>query len=430
MTKIKVKPAKSMKGEILIGGDKSISHRAAIISAMATGETRIENFSPAADCASTLSCLESLGVTVKRDGSTIVIGGVGKTGFRPPTSPLDCGNSGTTMRLLAGVLAGQPFTSILIGDDSLSTRPMKRVIEPLSQMGAVIDAEGACAPLKIKGKSPLQAITFRPETASAQVKSCVLLAGLNAEGTTTLVEPISTRDHTERMLRWFGVDVFAGNDKITVSGRSNLKAKYLQVPADVSSAAFFIVAASCLAESDLILKNVGLNPSRTAILDVLSALGANIEIFNKSEACNEPVGDMRVCGGLSAARPASNKINGATIANLIDEIPVLAVFGTQASDGVEVRDAAELRVKESDRIAAVVTNLRLMNADIEQFPDGFRVCKSSLRGAKLESFGDHRIAMAFSVAGLLAEGETEIKNADIAAVSFPTFFRVLETVAI
>ena len=437
---MKIQPAERLKGEILLPGDKSISHRAAIFAALAEGETRIENFATNADCASTLSCLENLGVEIRRENSTIFIKGAGKNGFVKPAKKLDCGNSGTTMRLLSGVLAGQNFDSILTGDESLSKRPMKRVIAPLTEMGAKFAAENNCAPLKIHGKNPLQPIAYELTIASAQVKSCVLLAGLNADGKTVVVNPKSvarvpaSRNHTELMLEYLGADIESEfvetNDgfveKITISGDSKLTAKDLNVPSDVSSAAFFLVAASGLKDSEIVLKNVGLNPSRTAILKVLQNFGADIEIFDQKKICNEIVGNIRVRGRENfTPKIESNLVSGDIIANLIDEIPILAVFATKMETGLEIRGAEELRVKESDRIAATVENLRRMNATVEEFADGFRIEKSDLKGAKIDAFGDHRIAMAFSIAALFAKGETEIDGAEYASVSFPEFFQTL-----
>ncbi|HEY8561235.1 MAG TPA: 3-phosphoshikimate 1-carboxyvinyltransferase [Pyrinomonadaceae bacterium] len=431
---MKIQPASKLNGTINLPGDKSISHRAALFSALAAGATRVENFATSADCASTLSCLEQLGVSIKRDGSTVFVEGVGKTGFQKPSDALDCGNSGTTMRLLAGILAGQSFDSVLTGDESLSKRPMRRVIEPLSRMNASLEATDDHAPLKIAGVNPLRAISFEPRIASAQVKSCVLLAGLNADGRTSVLEKTPTRDHTERMLRWFGVEVAESDGEsgktLSVSGDAELTAKDLRVPSDVSSAAFFLGAAACLKESELLLPNVGLNPTRNAIVEVLKDFGAEIAILNEREIAGEPVGDLRVKGsGHLESNASSNVLRGKIIANLIDEIPILAVFGTQLEGGLEIREAQELRVKESDRIRAVVENLRRMNAEVEEFEDGLRVGRSNLKGARVESYGDHRIAMAFAVAALFADGETEIADAGCAAVSFPAFFETLRAVA-
>lgn len=414
----------------MLPGDKSISHRAAIIAALAEGETRIENFATSADCASTIDCLAALGVKIRHlRGNCIVVGGVGKTGLSRPSLPLDCGNSGTTMRLLAGVLAGQSFDSTLTGDNSLRKRPMQRVIDPLSAMGAVIrSADGARAPLTIDGEKPLTGLEYQPPHASAQVKSCVLLAGLNASGRTTVVEPIRTRDHTERMLAWFGADLDCTETSVSVSGDAVLKGRDLTVPGDISSAAFFMIAAACLAGSDISLPNVGVNPSRTAIIDVLRSLGGDVETTEESEVCNEPVATMRICGGMRSTKRGPIMLDERTIANLIDEVPILAVCATQVEQGLEVRGASELRVKESDRIAAVVENLKRMKARVTEFHDGFKVERSYLRGAEIDSYGDHRIAMAFAIAGLLADGETEIRGAECADVSFPRFFETLASV--
>lgn len=433
MFHMKINPAARLKGEVILPGDKSISHRAAMLSALANGETRIHNFGTSADCGATVKCLQSLGVEIERDGSSLTVKGLGKTGFTAPAKPLDCENSGTTMRLMAGVLAGQGFKSVLIGDESLQKRPMKRVMEPLRLMGAEIEGVDNRAPLKISGKHPLSAIEFEPPAASAQIKSSVLLAGLNSDGETSVLEKTPTRDHTERMLRWFGVEVgeakFDGGVKLTVSGDARLTANDLNIPADLSSAAFFIVAAAFLDGSEIKMPNVGINPSRKAIIDVLKSLGVDIEISDEREVCNEPVGKLLVRGHADiAATNQQNLFSGSVIANMIDEIPILAVAGTQLVGGLEIRNASELRIKESDRIAAIVENLRRMNASVEEFEDGFRVERSELRGAVVDSFGDHRIAMAFAVAGLLATGETEILGAESAAVSFPAFFDTLDGV--
>lgn len=402
-----------------------------MFAAIAEGRTRIENFATSADCTSTIDCLRNLGVHIERFGTTVIIDGVGKTGLFAPANPLDCGNSGTTMRLIAGVLAGQDFESTLTGDESLRGRPMKRIIEPLGKMGSIIYSSEGKAPLTIHGKNTLTAIEYQPPVASAQIKSCILLAGLNADGVTTVIEPVQTRDHTERMLEWFGVGVTIERGrrgaKISVSGDSLLTARDLIVPSDISSAAFFMVAAACLAGSEIVMANVGLNPSRRAILDVTIGLGADIEIRESTETCNEPVAEIRVRGGIGNPT-ISNILKGDIIANLIDEVPILAVLGTQIEGGIEIRDAGELRVKESDRIKSVVENLELMGAKVTEFPDGLRVEKSELAGAEIDSHNDHRISMAFAIAGLFATGETSIHGAEAADVSFPGFFETLASV--
>jgi len=430
---MKICPAKQINGKISLPGDKSISHRAAMIAAMSTGETRIDNFATSADCSSTIACLAALGVNIRRDGHTVSISGVGKNGFRQPPAPLDCGNSGTTMRLLAGILAGQTFDSTLTGDESLRTRPMKRIIEPLAKIGVIVKSDEGRAPLDIPGRFPLTAIDYVPPIASAQIKSCTLLAGLNANGITSVTEAVQTRDHTERMLRWFGVAVTESESvngtRISVSGDAALSANDLVIPGDISSAAFFMVAAACLPGSDITLPNIGINPSRRAVFDVLNDLGADFEITGSTENCNEPVASIHIRGSKrSAAKRSTPVLRGDVIANLIDEIPIIAVFATQLESGLEIRDAAELRVKESDRISAIVKNLELMGADVTEFPDGFRVGRSMLKGAGLDSYGDHRIAMAFAVAGLLAKGQTEIAGAECANISFPGFFETLASV--
>ncbi len=429
---MKIRSAAGLKGEVALPGDKSISHRAAIFLALSDGEARVTNFGTSADCSATVNCLRDLGVTIDRADSSLTIHGVGKDGLKRSDRDLDCENSGTTMRLMAGVLAGQDMGSVLTGDESLKKRPMKRVIDPLVLMGASISGNGGRAPLRIIGRRPLKAIDYVPSAASAQLKSCVLLAGLNATGETSVLESTPTRDHTERMLRWLGVDVREiETDKgrrISVDGSARLSARDIDVPSDLSSAAFFIVAGGLLDGSELSLPGVGLNGSRRAVVDVLRGLGVDIEIANERISCNEPVADLMVRGRAHMLSNGRNVLSGAVIANLIDEIPILAVAGTRLAGGLEVRDAGELRIKESDRIAAIVENLRRMGADVEEYEDGFRVERSALRGGVVDSFGDHRIAMAFAVAGLFADGETEIKGADCAAVSFPAFFDELKRV--
>ncbi len=428
---MKVIPAESLQGIVELPGDKSISHRAAIIASIADGTSRLDNFAASADCTSTLDCLSSLGVEIRRDGSTVFVDGVGKFGLKRTDAPLDCGNSGTTMRLLAGLLSGQRFKSVLTGDESLVKRPMSRIIEPLEQMGATITSDDNKAPLTIHGRYPLRAIAYHTPVASAQIKSCVLFAGLYANGETSTIEPSLTRDHTERLLPLFGVRI--GTDggpasKIRyIKGTSRPTAAELTIPCDISSAAFFLVAAACLPGSELTLPNVGTNPTRTAILDVLECVGAKLSPRKDAELRGEPTDTLTISGGLDE-QEAPLVIEGPAVADLIDEIPILAVLGTQLANGLEVRDAGELRVKESDRIHSITENLRRMGADVTEFDDGFHVERSHLKGAVIDSFGDHRIGMAFAVAGLLAEGETEIIGAECADVSFPGFFETLASV--
>ena len=427
---MKVRPANRLSSEIMLPGDKSISHRAVMMGSIADGETRISNIATSADCASTIECFRGLGISIERDGRDVVIHGKGKNGLQEPDAPLDCGNSGTTMRLVAGILAGQPFDSILTGDESLRSRPMKRIIDPLTAMGGQVESVDGRAPLTIQGRE-ITGIQYRPPVASAQIKSCVLLAGLFASGETTVIETTPTRDHTEITLRQFGVDAEVSRQaeatRISVTGDAKLQGTAVNVPGDISSAAFFMVAAASLAGSRLKLVNVGLNPTRSAVIELLRKLGVRVTIDSYSRSVGEAAGDVTIEGGIERGESA-NVLSGAIIANVIDELPVLAVLGTQLEQGLEVRDARELRVKESDRIASVVTNLRKMGADVEEFDDGFRVARSRLTGADVDSFGDHRIAMAFAVAGLLADGETTINGAECVDVSFPGFFDVLAEV--
>ncbi len=440
---MKIQPARRLRGVVSsLPGDKSISHRAATIAALARGRCVISNYSTSADCAATLRCLEQLGVHVERDENTVHLEGVGHgrgagreddaPTFSPSTSPLDCGNSGSTMRMLAGVLAAQPFTSTLTGDDSLSKRPMQRIIEPLARMGARIASEEGHAPLGVEGRRPLAPLHYEMPVASAQVKSCILLAGLGARGRTTVVESRTpTRDHTERMLRWLGVAVETSEAvrtdgslslAVSIEGLESFEAHDIDVPGDISAASFLVAAAALLPGSQLTLDGIGLNPTRTQILETLRHLGVDARTSEEREQCNEPVGR----GG-----EAAHVLRGARIAQLIDELPVLAVVGTQVEGGLEIRDAKELRIKESDRISATVENLRAMGARVEEYEDGLKVeGRTQLRGARLDSYGDHRIAMAFAVAALLAEGETEISGAqECVGVSFPEFFNVLESLA-
>ena len=401
-----------------------------MFAAMGDGQSKLKNYSSARDCQSTLDCLEALGVRVKREPDLITIEGVGIDGLRQASQMLDVGNSGSTIRMLSGILAGQNFTTEITGDESIQRRPMKRVIDPLSLMGARIEArEGNFAPLKINGGNlagNLKAIEYTPPVASAQVKSCVLLAGLFADGKTTVVEKTPTRNHTEVMLREVGAAIETSTDgeRISVTGRQRLKplGEYT-VAGDLSSAAFFIVAALIAPDAEIRLRHIGVNPSRTALIDVLKQIGGQIEVENQRLAHGEPVADFLI---RSSKLRGDLELSGAVIANLIDEIPILAVAATQLEGALTIRDARELRVKESDRIRSIVNNLRLMGIEVEEFDDGLRLKgRQQLRGARVESFGDHRIAMAFAVAGLIAEGETEIVGAEAASVSLPEFYQLL-----
>ena len=409
-----------------------------MLAALADGTSRIKNFSTSADCAATLSCLRQLGVELEREGSDVVVHGLGAEGLRAPREPLDCGNSGTTMRLLAGILAGQNFTSNLTGDESLRSRPMERIIEPLKMMGANISAPDGRAPLSIQGRKPLNAISYELLVASAQVKSGILFAGLSASGRTEVTEDEITRDHTERLLRWFDIrsEVKSGDREgsrvAAIEGPASFKARDVSIPGDISAAAYFIAAAALLDGSALEITSVGLNPTRALFLNQMQALGFDATMADELEECNETVGAVRVHGRHS--RPSSDHaslltLRSSLIPRLIDELPLLAVIGSQIQGGIEIRAAAELRVKESDRIATTAQGLRAMGADVDEFEDGLRVGgPTRLRGARIDPGGDHRIAMTFSVAGLVAEGETEIKDADCVAVSFPEFFDLLDSV--
>jgi 3-phosphoshikimate 1-carboxyvinyltransferase len=421
-----IPPARFVSGVVRIPGDKSISHRYAMLAALAEGTSRFQNFSAARDCQSTLDCMAKLGSEWKRlEDGTIEVHGVGPR-LKAPTEVLDCGNSGSTMRMLSGILAGQSFTSELCGDESLSRRPMARIMKPLSEMGAKISSsEGGRPPLKIQGGA-LKAIHYKPEVASAQVKSCVLFAGLFADGETVVEEPIRTRDHGEIALRAFGAEVERTGNASRIMGGRRLRAIEAHVPGDLSSAAFFLCAAALYPGSQITLPAILMNPTRARLLDILMQMGLKVTIAHLEEHQGELVGTIEARGVASTG----GVISGADTAALIDEIPVLAAIAPYSVNGLEVRDGKELRVKESDRIAAVATNLRKMGAEIEERPDGMKIPGGQrLHGAELDSFGDHRIAMAFAVAALRAEGETTIHGADAAGVSYPTFFLDLESIA-
>lgn len=422
----RIHPAKKLKGSLQFPGDKSISHRYAMLGAIAEGPTEIHVFSTSADCQSTLDCLKRLGVKIGRQENVVTIQGVGLGGLRVPSGNLDAGNSGSTMRMLAGILAGQPFRSVLTGDASLCRRPMKRVADPLMQMGARIKtAAGGLPPLEIEGGT-LRPIRYELPVPSAQVKSAILLAGIFAEGETSVVERTPTRDHTEIALEQMGADIARHQHTIAVRGRARLQGQKLYVPGDISSAAFFIAAGLMLPESNLVLQNVGLNPTRTAILDVLVPMGGRVKVINLEMLNGELLGDLHV----ESSQLRGGEIPAVAIPGLIDELPVLSVLGTQTDEGLAFRGAGELRVKESDRLAAVAENLRRMGAEVEEYPDGLRVAgRQTLRGAEIDPHGDHRIAMAFAVAGLLAQGTTTLKDSACVDVSFPGFFDILARIA-
>ena len=422
---VTIRPARGLSGVVRLPGDKSISHRYAMLSGIAEGDTRLDNYSTGADCASALGCMQALGVEWEREKGSIVIHGRGGK-LHAPASPLDCGNSGSTIRMLSGILAGQDFTSELVGDESLSHRPMARIIKPLGEMGAKITAsEGGRPPLRLSG-GHLKPIDYRMPVASAQVKTCLLFAGLYTDGEMSITEPMRTRDHGEVALRAFGAEVVQDQGSVRIRGGQKLRAIEAVVPGDISSAAFFLCAASLFPGSDLIVNSLLMNPTRARLLDVLISMGLEIAVTQLEEQHGELVGSLQVKG----KQLRGGSLAGADTAALIDEIPVLAAIAPYSENGIEIRDASELRVKESDRIVSIVTNLRAMGAEVEEHPDGLRIPgKQKLHAAEIDSFGDHRIAMAFAVAGLRAEGETLIHRADAAVISYPEFFTTLEAMA-
>jgi 3-phosphoshikimate 1-carboxyvinyltransferase len=421
-----VRPARTVRGSVRLPGDKSISHRYAMLAGLAKGTSRFANFSTGADPHSSLSCMESLGATVvKRPDGVIEVTGVGGT-FQQPTRDLDCGNSGSTMRMLAGLVAGHKGTYRFIGDASLTKRPMQRIKGPLEQMGAQVELTEGHAPMTVHGGT-LKAIEFSAPIASAQVKTAVLFAGLGAEGTTTLKEAVRTRDHSEHALRAFGAELERGKDSISIRGGQQLQAIEATVPGDLSSAAFFLCATILFPDAQLVLDDVGMNPSRSTLLDVLASMGLQVKVLNLEEKHGEMIGTIQVNG---ATELKGAEIVGDLPTLIIDELPVLAAIGPYTSTGVTIRNAKELRVKESDRIALVVQNLRAMGAEVEEFEDGLHVPGGQkLRGGAVDSADDHRIAMAFAIAALRAEGETTIHGAEAAAISFPEFFPLLNQIS-
>jgi 3-phosphoshikimate 1-carboxyvinyltransferase len=419
-----IRAARNVLGSIRVPGDKSISHRYAMLAALAQGRSRFENFAPGADCASTLACVAALGCMVERgeDGS-VSIEGIGPQ-LKQPQTALDCGNSGSTMRMLSGILAAQPFSCELMGDASLSRRPMNRIIDPLTEMGAHITSTDGHAPLQVRGNR-LHGISYKPPVASAQVKTCLLFAGLLADGTTSIQEPHPTRDHGELALRALGAEVQRSKEAVSIAGGQALRPLDAYVPGDSSSAAFFLCAAAIFPESNLVIDGVLLNPTRSALLDVLTAMGARVSMIRVEEQHGELVGTI----ALNPGRGRHVTIAGAQTALLIDELPILAAIAPYTANGIDVRDASELRVKESDRLSAVSSNLRAMGADVEQTDDGWRIPGGqALHGAEIESHHDHRIAMAFSIAALRAQGETVIRNAECVNISYPGFFDDLERI--
>lgn len=421
-----LRPARHVQGSVALPGDKSISHRYAMLAGLAEGPSRLANFSTGADCASTLGCLQALGVKWSRkDGSENLIEVQGTNlSLTAPSQALDCGNSGSTIRMMSGILAAQPFVSELAGDGSLSRRPMERVITPLTKMGAKIEAQNGRPPLRITG-GQLNAIDYAVPVASAQVKTCLLFAGLLAEGETRVTEPVRTRDHGELALRAFGASVDAKGNQVRIRGGQRMRGIDARIPGDLSSAAFFLCAAALFPGSQLTIAGLLMNPTRARLLDILMQMGLKISVTELEELNGELVGTLQVEG----ARLKSATIAGSDSAALIDEIPVLAAIAPYTEEGIEIRDAKELRVKESDRIAAIATNLRAMGAELAEREDGLKIPgRQSLHGAEIDSFADHRIAMAFSIAALRAHGDTLIRGSECAAISYPAFFSTLEQV--
>lgn len=421
-----IRPARTLQGSLVLPGDKSISHRYAMLAGLAEGTSRLANFSTGADPHSSLACMEALGARAEQKDGYLEVTGTGGQ-FQQPSESLDCGNSGSTMRMLAGLIAPHPHTFTLVGDQSLTLRPMERIRRPLAAMGVQMSLTEGHAPITITG-GPLNAIDFDTPIPSAQVKTAVLFAGLQAHGTTTLAEAILTRDHSEQALRAFGATVGRTNDRLSIAGGQKLHAIDATVPGDLSSAAFFLATALLFPDSNLILDGVGLNPTRSALLDVVAALGGKIRLLNVEEHHGELVGTIQVNMSFAAAPEKPLEIAGALTAQLIDELPVLAAVAPYTRGGMIIRDAQELRVKESDRIDLIARNLQAMGATLTEQPDGLEISGGqTLHGATIDSGGDHRIAMAFSVAALRASSETQIEGAEAAGISFPEFFTHLRT---
>lgn len=428
MTSIECRPGGPVAGTIRVPGDKSISHRSIILSSIAEGESQISGFLEGEDSLNTLRAFQSMGVSIERDGDRVRVQGVGLHGLiKPVVGVLDMGNSGTAMRLLLGLLAGQAFDATLAGDESLSKRPMNRVIEPLEAMNAIIDSQpGGMAPLRVHGQSRLTAINYRMPIASAQVKSCLLLAGLYAQGTSTISQPDPTRDHTERMLRGFGCEVATDGSDISIRGGQSLTACDIEIPADISSAAFFLVAASIAPESDLTLQHVGINPTRTGVIDILNLMGADIVLLDEREIGGEPIADIRV----RSAALKGIKIPQSLVPLAIDEFPALFIAAACASGETELSGAEELRVKESDRIQVMADGLGSLGIQVEPTPGGIKIQGGTMGGGVVETHGDHRIAMAFSVASLRAKEAISIRDCANVNTSFPGFVDLARQVGI
>lgn len=418
--------ANSLKGEIKVPGDKSISHRGVMFGAISEGTTELTGFLDGADCRSTIGCFRAMGIDISQNADHVIIHGKGLHGLKAPSQMLDVGNSGTTTRLISGILAGQPFVSSLNGDESIQKRPMGRIITPLTQMGAHIRSikDNGCAPLEIGG-SPLKAIHYDSPVASAQVKSCVLLAGLYADGVTSVTEPVVSRNHTELMLSGFGADIKSEGLTASIVGNPKLIGQNIEVPGDISSAAYFIVAGLICENADLLIKNVNTNPTRAGIIKVAQDMGGNIELLNERIVSGEPVADIHV----TSSNLHGCEVSGDIIPTLIDELPVIAVMAACASGTTTIKDAAELKVKESDRIATVTENLKNMGCDITPTDDGMIINGGNLlKGTTVKTYLDHRIAMSFAIAGLVAEGETTFDNEECCCISYPNFFRTLNSI--
>lgn len=409
-----------LEGQIKVPGDKSISHRSVMFGAIADGTTTVSNFLKGEDCLSTISCFKELGVKIEEKDDTIIVEGKGWNHLTEPLNLLNVGNSGTTIRLMLGLLSGRPFHSTFVGDESIAKRPMRRVINPLREMGAKIDGRnnGEYTPLSLRG-GRLKSITYHMPVASAQVKSALLFAGLQAEGLTQIIEPAKTRDHTERMIRHFGGHIHTDGLSISIEGPQRLYGRHVDVPGDISSAAFFLVAGAIVPESRIILNNVGLNPTRKGIVDVLENMGANIIIYSNNEESFEPVGDLII----QSSQLNGTVVEGDLIPRLIDEIPIIALLATQARGQTVIKDAHELKVKESNRIDTVVTELSKLGADITATEDGMVINgPTKLHGGKVSSHGDHRIGMMLAIASLICEEEIELEKSEAVAVSYPQFF--------
>jgi len=423
MKTLQIKPAKKLSGEISVQGDKSISHRAVILGSIAEGTTRVTNFLPSEDCIRTIKAFEAMGINIEMNRNTLIINGKGLNGLTEPNDVMDMRNSGTSARLLCGLLSGQPFFSVMTGDSSLRRRPMKRIAEPLRMMGAAIWGRGGgdFLPMCIKG-SETEGITYKLPVASAQVKSAILFAGLYAKGRTSVEEITTSRDHTERMMDYFGINLERKGTTIIVEGGERPSARNVDVPGDISAAAFFMVGASIVSDSDVVIKDVGINPTRTGIIDILMKMGASIEILNQRKMGAEPAGDIRI----KSALLKGVEIKGDIIPRCVDELPVICIAAAVAEGETVIKDASELRVKESDRIAVMAECLSRVGVEVETYPDGIRIKGGrGFKGTVCNSHGDHRIAMSMAIAGLITEGEMTIEDTECINTSFPEFEETL-----